>query len=141
MKTYLRRINDTVLFEASNDRGHKVRIEGSREIGGEDSAPFPTELLLMSQASCTAIDVVELLRKMRQSLIHIEIESQGERIPGAIPPVFDTIHLHYRLFGDVQPEKADSAISKSIQKYCTVSKMIDQVSKITYSFEILPVEE
>ena len=67
MKIHLKRINQSVLFEASNERGHTVRIEGSKSIGGENSAPSPTELLLMSQAGCTAIDVVELLKKMRRS--------------------------------------------------------------------------
>ncbi|MBK9106239.1 MAG: OsmC family protein [Saprospiraceae bacterium] len=66
MKVFLKRVNNSVLFEATNGRGHTVRIEGSSDIGGQDSAPSPTELLLMSQAGCTAIDVVELLKKMRQ---------------------------------------------------------------------------
>lgn len=140
MKTYLSSVNDTILFEARNDRGHTLRIEGNPEIGGTDSAPLPTELLLMSQAACTAMDVVILLRKMRQDLVRIEVESDGQKIPGAIPAVFDSIHLHYKLFGHVLPEKADSAISKSVEKYCPVSKMIDQVVRITYSFEIFPPE-
>ena len=72
MKIYLKRTNQAVLFEATNERGHTVNIEGSRNIGGEDSAPSPTELLLMSQAGCTAIDVVELLKKMRQPLLLCE---------------------------------------------------------------------
>ena len=77
MKIYLKRTNQAVRFEATNERGHTVSIEGSKDIGGEDSAPSPTELLLMSQAGCTAIDVVELLRKMRQPLEHLEIETEG----------------------------------------------------------------
>ncbi len=137
MKIYLRRVNQSVLFEASNERGHTVLIEGSRKIGGEDSAPSPTELLLMSQAGCTVIDVVELLKKMRQPLSHIEVETEGHRAQDQIPKIFTGIHLHYKLYGDVQPEKAEKAISMSIEKYCTVSKMIDQVAKITHSFEVI----
>jgi putative redox protein len=137
MKIYLKRVNDAVLFEAWNERGHTVHIEGSRNIGGEDSAPSPTELLLMSQAGCTAIDIVELLKKMRQPVDHIEIEVNGERAADLIPKIFTSIHLHYTIYGNVKPAKAEKAISMSITKYCTVSKMIDQVAAITHSFEII----
>jgi putative redox protein len=137
MKISLKRVNNAVLFEATNSRGHTIRIEGSSDIGGTDSAPAPTEYLLMSHAGCTAIDIVELLRKMRQSLRHIEIEAEGRREKDNVPKVFTGIHLHYKLYGDVTPEKADRAIGMSVEKYCTVSKMIDRVAHITYSFEIL----
>jgi putative redox protein len=137
MKIYLKRVNQAVRFEASNSRGHTVTIEGSRDIGGEDSAPSPTEYLLISQAGCTAIDVVELLKKMRQTLDHIEIETEGHRASDQVPKIFNHIHLHYKLYGDIHPLKAGKAISMSIEKYCTVSKMIDHVTKITHSFEII----
>ena len=137
MKIHLKRVNDSVLFEATNGRGHTVRIEGNRNIGGTDSAPSPTEYLIMSQAGCTAIDVVELLKKMRQPLNHLEIETEAHRDPNRIPKVFTGIHLHYRLYGNVMHEKAEKAITMSIEKYCTVSKMIDQVAKITHSFEVI----
>ncbi|HSF89992.1 MAG TPA: OsmC family protein [Saprospiraceae bacterium] len=137
MKIYLKRTNQAVRFEATNERGHTVNIEGSKDIGGEDSAPSPTELLLMSQAGCTAIDVVELLKKMRQPLKHLEIETEGFRAQDQVPKVFKHIHLHYKLYGNVNPEKAEKAISMSIEKYCTVSKMIDHVAKLTHSFEVI----
>jgi len=70
-------------------------------------------------------------------LRHIEIEADGRRDQEKVPKVFTTIHLHYKLYGHVLPEKADKAISMSVEKYCTVSKMIDRVAQITYSFEIL----
>ena len=137
MKIYLTRVNQAVRFEATNERGHRVTIEGSHNIGGEDLAPSPTEYLRMSQAGCTAIDVVELLRKMRQKLDHIEVETEGHRATDQVPKVFTDIHLHYKLYGDIHPLKAEKAISMSIEKYCTVSKMINQVAKITHSFEII----
>ena len=137
MKIYLKRVNDAVRFEASNERGHTVYIEGNRNIGGEDLAPSPTELLLMSQAGCTAIDIVELLKKMRQPVGHLEIEATGERAQDQVPRIFTSIHLHYKIYGKVKPVKAEKAITMSITKYCTVSKMIDQVATITHSFEII----
>lgn len=141
MKIYLKRVNQTVKFEAANSRGHTIHIEGGSSIGGEDSAPSPTELLLMSQTACTAIDVVELLKKMRQDLKHIELETEGHRAQDQIPKIFTHIHIHYKLYGDIQPAKAEKAISMSIERYCTVSKMIDSVARITHSFAIFPADE
>ena len=137
MKIHLKRVNDSVRFEATNARGHSVLIEGSKNIGGEDEAPSPTELLVMSQAACTAIDIVELLKKMRQPLLHLEIDSEAERAQDMVPKLITHIHLHYKVYGDVDPAKAEKAISMSIDKYCTVSKMIDGIAKITHSFEII----
>jgi putative redox protein len=138
MHIHLKRVNDTVLFEATNSRGHSILVEGSKAIGGQDIAPSPTELLVMSQAACTAIDIVELLKKMRQSLQHLEIESEAGRSSDQVPRLITQIHLHYKLFGEVDPAKAEKAISMSISKYCTVSKMIDGIARMTYSFEINP---
>jgi putative redox protein len=137
MKITLKSTGQPAQFEAKNERGHTVVVEGRREFGGRDAAPSPTELLLMSQAGCTAIDVVTLLRKMRQSIANLEISSEGFRTPGQIPNVLDRIHLHFRIFGEVDPDKAEKAITMSIEKYCPISKMIDQVTQITHSFEIM----
>ncbi len=137
MKITLKQVNDAVLFEATNSRGHTVAIEGAQDIGGSDSAPSPTEYLLMSHAGCTAIDVSDLLKKMRQPLRHLEVESQGHLEVNKIPRVFTSIHLHFKLFGDIQIRKAEKAIAMSLNQYCTVSKMIDRIAHITYSFEII----
>jgi len=137
MKIHLKRSNDAVLFEASNERGHTVMIEGGRSVGGTDTAPYPTELFMMSQAACTAVDVIDLLKKMRQRVEHLEIELDGQRAQDQVPKLFTHIHLHYKLFGNIKPSKAEQAISLSITKYCTISKMIDHMAKITHSFEII----
>jgi putative redox protein len=140
MKITLRRVNDAVRFEASNERGHSILVEGGCSVGGEDQAPYPTEYFMISQAACTAVDIVDLLKKMRQPLAHLEIEAEGIRAQDQVPKIFTGIHLHYRIYGNVKPQKAEKAISMSIEKYCTVSKMIDQVARITFSMEIIPAE-
>ena len=138
MKITLKRIDNAVLFEASNERGHKVLVEGDHSVGGQDRAPYPTEYLMISQAACTAVDVVELLKKMRQPLSHLEIEAEGKRAQNQVPKIFTGIHLHYKIYGNVSYAKAEKAIQMSIEKYCTVSKMIDQIAAITFSLEIIP---
>ncbi len=137
MKIYLKSTHQPARFEATNERGHTVVIEGGTEFGGQDTAPSPTELLIMSQAGCTAIDIVTMLKKMRQAVVNLEIESEGFRTPTQIPNILDRLHLHFKIYGEVDPLKAEKAITMSIEKYCPISKMIDQVTNITHSFEII----
>ena len=77
---------------------------------------------------------------MRQPLQHLEIETEALRAEDQVPKIFTNIHLHYKLYGNIKEEKAEKAITMSIEKYCTVSKMIDSVAKITHSFEVLPAK-
>ena len=90
MKIYLHSTDQPARFEASNERGHTVVIEGSSKFGGKDTAPSPIELLVMSQAGCTAIDVVTMLKKMKQPIQNLEIISEVFRTPGQIPNIINT---------------------------------------------------
>ena len=40
----------------------------------------PSELLLVALAACTAVDVVEILRKKRMELSSLEIRADGEQL-------------------------------------------------------------
>ena len=98
----------------------------------------PSELLLVALASCTAVDVVEILSKKRTPLSSLEIATSAEQ--DADPPwTFRKIHLHYRLRGSGLTEKAAAqAIELSEEKYCSVASTLRGVAEITTSFEILP---
>ena len=42
----------------------------------------PSDLLLIAVASCSAVDVVEILEKKRMNLTHLEINVRGEQDQG-----------------------------------------------------------
>ena len=98
----------------------------------------PSDLLLVALASCTAVDVVSILRKKRQTLSHLEILADGEQ--DAEPPWrFRRIHLTYRLRGkNLTPEAVGRAIELSESRYCSVSASLRPQVEITTSFEIRP---
>lgn len=100
----------------------------------------PSELLLVALASCTAVDVVEILSKKRTPLSRLVITADA--VQDAEPPwTFRKIHLTYRLAGKGLTEKAvEQAIQLSEEKYCSVAATVRGVAEITYSFEILPEE-
>lgn len=101
----------------------------------------PSELLLVALASCTAVDVVEILHKKRVDLTGLEISASGEQ--QADPPwTFRKVHLVYRIHGKgITPEAAEMAVRLSEEKYCSVSATIRGVAEITTEIIIVPQDE
>ena len=97
----------------------------------------PSEMLLIALASCTAVDVVEILAKKRMPLGSMEIITTGEQ--DADPPwTFRKIHLKYRLSGQGLTENAvEQAIQISEGKYCSVAATVRATADITTEFEII----
>src|SRR5512138_1919579 len=100
----------------------------------------PSELLLIALASCTAVDIVEILAKKRMPLNHLEIFCSGEQDPNP-PWTFRKIHLRYIVGGKDLTEKAVAqAIQLSEEKYCSVAATVRATAEITTEFEILEEE-
>jgi putative redox protein len=97
----------------------------------------PSEMLLVALASCTGVDVVEILEKKKINLISLEISATAEQDQDP-PWTFRKIHLCYKVKGDGLTEKAlQQAIHLSETKYCSVAATIRGVVEITTSYEIL----
>lgn len=135
-KINIKRVNDDVHLRAYNKAGNVVSIDGSPDIGGQELGARPMELLLMALGGCSSMDVISILKKMRQELIDFDVEVEGTREEGAIPAVYTNINLHFKLSGNIKPEKAEKAIKMSVEKFCSVSKMIDKTAEVTWSYTI-----
>jgi putative redox protein len=95
-------------------------------------------MLLVALASCTAVDVVEIMAKKRKPLRALEIVITGERDPEP-PWPYRRIEVHYRLSGEGLTEKAVSqAIALSSEKYCSVAATVRGVAAIETTFAIQP---
>lgn len=130
-------IDEPFHLRASNDLGNTVDIDGAPDIGGTDKGMRPMQLLLTSMGACSAMDVIHIMRKQRQELRDIHISVKGERVE-AHPRIFTDIHMHFDLFGEVDPVKAEKAVSLSVEKYCTAVRMVEKVAKVTYDYTIHP---
>lgn len=96
----------------------------------------PSELLLVALASCTAVDVVDILAKKRMPLEALEISASGEQDPEP-PWTYRKIHLKYCLKGSNLNQKAvEQAIQLSEEKYCSVAATLRGVAEITWDYEI-----
>lgn len=119
-------------FIGTSGSGHSVIMDGNQ---GEH-APSPMEMVLMSVASCSSVDVVSILQKARQAVEHCEVEIDGERAD-AVPAVFTKIHLHFKVSGrDVAESHVERAVRLSADKYCSVSIMLGASVEITHSFSV-----
>ncbi len=113
--------------------GHSVVLSGQQEAIGVK----PSQMLLVALASCSSVDVVEIMEKKRQPLRSLEVTATGEQDPDP-PWAYRKIHLTYRLSGEGLTEKAvRQAIDLSQEKYCSVAATVRGVAEITTDFEIL----
>jgi len=137
IKIELNRLNDAFHMEARNEQGNTVQLDSSPESGGSNLGMRPMQMLLAAMGGCSAIDVVSILKKQRQELRDIKITVTGEREKDATPSLYTEVHAHFKLFGDLDPDKAEKAVALSIEKYCSVAKTLEKTAKVTHSFEIV----
>lgn len=137
MKARIRWI-EGVMFLGESGSGHTVVMDGAADSGGRNMGIRPMELMLLSVGSCSSFDVVTILKKARQQVTHCEAEVSGERVD-AVPAVFQSIHLHFKVAGkDLNEKQVERAIELSAEKYCSASIMLKQAGvKVTHDFEII----
>jgi putative redox protein len=134
----LNRLNNAFHFEAINENGNKVHIDGSPDIGGTNQGMRPMQLLLAAMGGCSAIDLVNILKKQKQDLKDIRITVKGEREKDAIPSLYTSVHAHFKLFGNLDKEKVERAVILAVEKYCSVARTLQVKATITHSVEIIP---
>ena len=132
----LTRVNDHMHFKATNNIGKTVDFDGSPGIGGSNLGVRPMETVLMCLGACSAIDVVLILKKMKQQIDQFDMEIQGIRIPEGDASVYGEIHMHFIITGEVAEKKLKKAINMSVEKYCSVAKMLEKSAKITTSYSV-----
>ncbi|MEZ0612492.1 OsmC family protein [Fibrella sp. WM1] len=133
MTVDLQRVDDAFHFEAKGVAGVTLDIDGSTDIGGHNAGARPMEMLLMGLAGCSAIDVIVILNKQKQIIDDFAIRVQGQREQGATPAPFKSIHIEYRLQGDLDEAKVRRAIDLSMDKYCSATAQLRPTADITWS--------
>ena len=118
-------------FLAIASSGHAMVVDA----GEKKSAPGPMELVLVALCSCTAVDVVTILRKKREPFTRIEVSAEGERAPEP-PRVYTAIKLRYRVSGEVSRKAVEDAVRLSKEKYCSVSAMLQKTARVEAEIEL-----
>lgn len=117
--------------------GHNIIVDADSNFGGEDKGPKPKPLILQALTGCTGMDVVSLLNKMRVEYSDFSVTVEAE-LTDEHPKYYDKIHLIYSI--KTKPEyhaKVEKAIDLSQDRYCGVSYMLKQSSKLTHEIKYI----
>lgn len=136
MQVTLQLQNDAMHFVATNEAGQSIDLDGSPAIGGNDLGVRPMENLLMSLGGCSGIDVQLILKKQRQKADSLNITISAERQKDVTPSLFEDIHVLFTLTGDLDKNKLNKAVDLSMQKYCSVAKILEKSSTIHYAIDL-----
>ncbi len=99
--------------------------------GHSKDGQSPPEALLSALASCTMVDVIEILTKKRTPAVRAECRTTGERFAG-VPARFVAITLEYHVDGPgITEAAAEQAIDLAINKYCTVRDSLNPAIRFT----------
>lgn len=136
----MKRLNDAMLVEATNDTGATLRLDGSPDIGGVNGGFSPMQALVAAAGGCSVIDIVMILNKQKLTIqdLTVEIDAQREQMKGYTE--FSAIHLRYHLIGDIPQERAERAMKLSVETYCSVLKTLEKTAEITAEIEVTQPE-
>jgi len=94
------------------------------------------EMLLLGLGSCSAVDVIHILKKARQAVTDCVVEIDADRAESE-PKVFTAIRIHFIVTGHKLNEtNVKRAVNLSAEKYCSASIMLGKMAAITHSYEL-----
>ena len=123
-------------FTGTADTGFEVPLGADPQVGGANDGFRPLELMAVSLAGCTAMDVVSILRKKQQELTAFQVKVQSDQAQEH-PHVFTHTVITYQVTGRNLDEAAlRRAVELSVTKYCPANAMLSKVVPIELHYEI-----
>ncbi len=132
-KVTLKRLDDKNHFLGTNEAGNELHFDTDPP-SGSGQGVGPMQAVAMAIGGCSGIDIVDILRKSRQNLQRFDCTIEYER--EGTPALFTQIHVHYTLTGGLHPDKVRRAVDLSINKYCSVAKIVGKTASITVSYSV-----
>jgi len=108
--------------------GHKIMIDATEKVGGENRGPQPKPFMLAALGGCTSMDVISILKKMRVTdmLDDFNVDVTGE-LTEEHPKHFTSMHIEYiftpKKGQELPMAKIKKAVSLSEERYCGVSEV------------------
>jgi putative redox protein len=129
------------LFEAIGPNDIKLSLDSPVSSGGEGRGFSPKVLLMLAVGGCTGMDVISMLRKMRQEVTDYQLEVKGwERTEH--PKKFDRIVVEHVLTGrNLNQESVARAVKLSHEKYCGVSASLEGSVEIEMTYRLVEAAE
>lgn len=123
------------IFEGGGVGGPAIRIQAGAS-DGPRQGPRPKELALLGLSSCSAIDVVDILKKMRQPLASLEVRVEADVAEEHPKRLLQGV-LHYAATGEgLDPAKVVRAAQLSLEKYCGVAATYSGRMALRFAVEV-----
>jgi putative redox protein len=123
-------------FTGSADSGFTIDLDSDPTLGGDGNGFRPLELMAISLAGCTGMDVISILRKKQQEVTSFEVRVHADRA-SEYPKVFTHIKVDYIVTGhQVSPAAVERAIELSVTKYCPAQAMLSKAVEIEHNYQI-----
>jgi putative redox protein len=130
-------LQHAMTFEATTASGHKLVMDSSADVGGTESGSRPMELLMAGLGGCTGMDVISILRKMRQDVTHYEVRVSGERAAEQ-PKVFTSIQVQHVVHGrGLNVGMVKHAVELSATRYCPAMAMLAKAAQIEVKYRVV----
>ncbi len=124
-------------FSASDPYGHTITVDAPADEGEQFEGMMPGHLLLTSLATCSGIDVVNILRRGRQRVTGLSVKVEGAQLPDP-PWTWVDIRLTYEVRGrGLKPSAVERAVRLSETKYCSIGATLAGRAAITSVFRIV----
>lgn len=123
-----------LLFKAENATGGMVEMGRPADY---PQAVSPMEMVLQAAGGCSSIDILMILEKQRVQVRSYRVEVRGERQEEGQAKPFREISLYYFLDAEgADVAKVRRAVELSVEKYCSVIKMLEQAVAIRYEITL-----
>ena len=127
---------ENMAFTGMAESGFNIQLDAKKKVGGEGKGFVPMELMAISLAGCTAMDVMSILRKKRQDVTDFEVHVDAPRA-GEHPKVFTSATIKYLVTGhNVDEEAVVRAIQLSAENYCPAQAMLGKIMPIDLHYQI-----
>jgi len=105
-------------------RDHVVIIDSSRDEGGNDLGPAPTELFLAALGGCIMINISRIARKMRIELKNVRMEISGIKEHNEHPSSFIKLDVNVAIDANTSDRARLEKLVRLAEEYCTVSNTL-----------------
>ena len=137
-RIHLKQIDQDYQFVTTDEAGQQITMDIPVDQGGHGNGVRPMQALLSALGGCSAVDIVMILKKQKETIENFEMIIDGERQVGKEPALWETIHIVFKLKGTMSQERAEKACSLSMDKYCSVAATLRAAGAvITWAVEIV----
>ena len=124
-------------FEADVN-GYRILMDTDEAGGGTGAGPRPKPLLLAAIAGCSGMDIVSILKKMREPCTWFETVVEADTADEHPKRYVDyRIVYRFKTADGLNPENVKKAVSLSQDKYCGVSATLKACAPVAWRIEYI----